>query len=239
MDIIIWLLLLFLLTYEPVIGYLDFQKFGQGVKTDPNARIKYYNNAIIGLWVPTIIIVFLILFTELTFKEIGLTLPVINTEPLGKWVTYLGLGTGLIYIVSILYYVIGYQFSDKIRREISIKKKEEWEKSVVALLLPVTEKEKKRWNYVSLTAGLTEEVIYRGFAIFAFAYLFPNLSTWIIILLASLTFGLAHTYQGFVMGVIRTAIFAGLFCIIFISTGSIIPLIILHFLIDYIAKLGE
>lgn len=239
MAIVIWLLILFLLFYEPIIGYFDFQRFKQKVKTDNNARMKYYNNAIIGLWVPTIVIILLIVFTELTFKEIGLTIPTINTGPLGIWVTYFGLGIGLLYLLFVLYYIIGFKFSDKIKRELSIKKKEEWEKSVIAPLLPVTEKEKKRWNYVSLTAGLTEEVIYRGFTVFALAYLFPNFSIWAIILLSSLLFGLAHTYQGFFMGFLRTTIFAILFCIIFIGMDSIIPLIILHFLVDYIAKLGD
>ena len=229
MEIVIWLFILFLLFYEPVIGYFDFQRFKQKVKTDSNARIKYYNNAIIRLWIPTIIILLLIGLTELSFKEIGLTIPTINTEPLGKWVTYLGLVIGLLYLLFVLYYIIGFHFSDKIKRELSIKKKEEWEQSVIAPLLPVSEKEKKRWNYVSLTAGLTEEVIYRGFTVFALAYLFPNFSIWAIILLSSILFGLAHTYQGFLMGFLRTTIFAILFCIIFMSMGSVIPLIIFSF----------
>jgi uncharacterized protein len=41
MDIVIWLLILFLLFYEPIIGYFDFQRFKQKVKTDNNARMKY------------------------------------------------------------------------------------------------------------------------------------------------------------------------------------------------------
>ena len=239
MDIVIWLVLLFLLFYEPIIGYFDFQRFKLKVKSDNNARMKYYNNAIIGSWVPTIIIILLIVFTELTFEEIGLTIPTINAERLGKWITYVGLGIGTFYLLFVLYYILGFTFSYKIKRELSIKKKEEWEKSVIAPLLPVTEKEKKRWNYVSLTAGLTEEVIYRGFTLFALDYLFPSFSIWLIIPLASLIFGLAHTYQGFLMGFIRTTIFAILFCIIYIGTESIIPLIVLHFLVDYIAKLGD
>ncbi|GIN22651.1 hypothetical protein J1TS3_37850 [Siminovitchia fordii] len=225
--------------YEPIIGYFDFQRFKQKVKIDNDARMKYYNNAIIGLWVPTIIIILIIVFTELTFKEIGLTIPTINTEQLGKWVTYLGLGIGFLYLLFTLYYIVGFKFSDKIGKELSKKKKEELEKSVIEPLLPITEKEKKRWNYVSLTAGITEEVIYRGFALFAFAYLFPNLSIWAIILFSSLIFGLAHTYQGFVKGFIRTTILAIIFCINFIGMDSIIPLIVLHFLVDYIAKLGD
>ncbi|MCM3588354.1 CPBP family intramembrane metalloprotease [Mesobacillus maritimus] len=239
MDIVIWILLLFLLFYEPIFGYFDFQRFKQKVKTDHKARLNYYNNTIIGLWVPTITILLLTIFTELTFEEIGISIPNLNTEPLGKAVTYTGLGIGLLYLLFVLYFIIGFNFSDKIKKELTKKKKEDWEKSVIAPLLPVTESEKKRWNYVSLTAGLTEEVIYRGFTLFALAYLFPNLSIWVIIVLSSFIFGLAHTYQGFLMGFVRTSVFAILFCILYIGLGSILPLILLHFLLDYIAKLGE
>ena len=105
--------------------------------------------------------------------------------------------------------------------------------------MPVTNKEKKIWNFVSLTAGITEEIIYRGFLIFAFAYLFPDFSIWLVIILSSLLFGLAHTYQGFTTGVLRTTIFGVIFSILYIGIGSILPLIVIHFLIDYVAKLGE
>jgi membrane protease YdiL (CAAX protease family) len=105
--------------------------------------------------------------------------------------------------------------------------------------LPVTEKEKKVWIYVSLTAGITEEIIYRGFLLFALSFLFPDLSVWLVILLSSILFGLAHTYQGFVTGVVRTTIFGIVFSVLYMGLGSIVPLIILHFLIDYLAKLGD
>ncbi|MEH7379023.1 CPBP family intramembrane glutamic endopeptidase [Bacillus sp. JJ1533] len=106
-------------------------------------------------------------------------------------------------------------------------------------MLPVTDKEKKIWNYVSLTAGITEEIIYRGFLIFALGYFFPGLSIGLVIILSSLMFGMAHTYQGFLTGVIRTTIFGLLFSILYIGIGSILPLIVFHFLIDYVAKLGD
>lgn len=61
----------------------------------------------------------------------------------------------------------------------------------------------------------------------------------LIILLASLLFGLAHTYQGLVTGVLRTTVFGIIFSNIYLGLESILPLIIFHVLIDYFAKLGE
>lgn len=239
LEIGFWIIIVFLLLYEPIIGYYYFQKFKKSVEVNNNERIKYYTNTIIGLWIPTIFILLLVNITDLTLKQIGLTIPRINIEILGPWVTYIGLGIGFLYLIIVLYYAIGYKFSNKIKQQLLNKKKEEWNKSEVSPIFPVTKKEKKLWTYVSLTAGITEEIIYRGFLIFALEYLFPNLSIMIIILISSIIFGLAHTYQGFVMGVLRTTIFGVVFSVLYISLGSIIPLILFHFLLDYIVKIEE
>ena len=59
-----------------------------------------------------------------------------------------------------------------------------------------------------------------------------------MILSASVLFGLAHTYQG-ITGVVKTTIVGVLFSILYIGLGSILPIILLHFLLDYMAKLGN
>lgn len=239
MEFAFWLVIIFALLYEPIVGYLDFQKFKLVVKENENARTKYYINSIIGLSVPAIFILLLIVFTDLTFTNIGLTMPTINTRVFGSVTTYSAFAIALLYLFGILYYFIGYRYSDKIRSKLSQAKEKEWDKVEFSEILPTTKKEKKLWNYVSITAGITEEIIYRGFLIFALAFLFPNFSIWLIVLLSSLLFGLAHTYQGLVTGVLRTTVFGIIFSILYIGLGSILPLIVFHFLIDYFAQLGE
>lgn len=234
-----WLVIIFTLVYEPIIGYYGFQKFKVDVRRNEHARLKYYKNISIGLWVPTVFILLLVVFTDLTLTDIGLSIPSINTDILGSLVTYSVFAIGLLYVCGILYYSIGYHVSDKIRTKLAKAKEKEWGESSLVDIMPVTAREKKVWNYVSLTAGVTEEIIYRGFLLLALTYLFPTLSIWLIIVISSLLFGLAHTYQGFLTGVVRTTIVGVLFSIIYIGIGSILPLIVLHFLIDYMAKLGE
>ncbi len=233
-----WLVIIFTLLYEPIKGYVDFKRFKVDVRENEGARLKFYKSSIIGLWIPTVFILLLVIFTELTLKDIGLSMPHINVITLGPWVTYAVIAVASFYLLVILYYSIGYQYSDKIRAQLDQAKQKEYANVSFSEVLPVSEKEKKLWNYVSLTAGITEEIIYRGFLIFALAYLFPTLSIWLVILLASLLFGLAHTYQG-VTGVTRTTVVGVMFSVLYIGIGSILPLIIFHFLIDYVAKLGE
>lgn len=239
MEIFLWIMIVFVLLYEPIYGYYDFQKFKVNVITNPHAREKYYINSIVGLWAPTLYIILLVLFTELTFNQIGFTLPSINTNVFGPIITYTVFALTGIYILAILYYMIGYHVSINIRTKLTEAKNREKEKSEYLAIMPVSKREKKLWNYVSITAGLTEEIIYRGFLIFAFSYFFPNLSVWFVVIFASLLFGLAHTYQGLLSGVLRTAIVGLIFSVLYMGLNSIIPLILLHFLIDYMAKLGE
>lgn len=239
MELGFWLVIIFALIYEPIVGYSDFKKFKVDVRGNQNARLKFYKSSIIGLWIPTVFILLLVIFTELTLKDIGLSVPKINTDTLGPLVTYSVFAVASLYLIGILYYSIGYQFSDKIRAKLAQAKQKEWDNVSFSEILPVTNREKKIWNYVSLTAGITEEIIYRGFLIFALAYLFSDFSIWVVIFFSSLLFGLAHIYQGFTTGVLRTTVFGVVFSIFYIGIGSILPLIVIHFLIDYVAKLGE
>ncbi|MCY8762247.1 CPBP family intramembrane metalloprotease [Bacillus spizizenii] len=240
-EVYFWAFILFLLIYEPIYGYIDFQKFKRNIKAGENGneRVKYYVRIMIGLWVPTLFILALVAFTDLSFKQIGFTMPTIHTDPLGPLASYLLLGLGVLYVILVMYCIIGFKFSPKIRKDIINKKAEELKTSAAAPILPVSLNEKKVWNYVSLTAGVTEEIIYRGFLIFVLVFLFPQVSIWVIILLASLLFGVAHTYQGLWQGVIRTSLVGALFSALYIIIDSIILLMILHFLVDYLAKLDD
>ncbi len=127
MEFGFWLLIIFTLLYEPIIGYFDFKKFKVAVKENQNARLKYYKSTILGLWIPTVYIILLVISTELTLKDIGLSIPNMNTEPLGALVTYAVFAIVLLYLFVILYYSIGYQFSKKIRDKWAQAKQKEWE----------------------------------------------------------------------------------------------------------------
>lgn len=238
MSIFYWLILLFLVTYEPIYGYFDYQRFKGRVQTNPLERMKYYKKVMLGLWMPTILIIMTAAFGPITFHDIGLKEISINTTTLGPWVTYIAFGIVGAYLISLLYYLIGSKISQKMRNEIVRIKKEQLEKSAFNDIIPRSQDEKRLWTYVSWTAGITEEIIYRGFLIFVFTQLFPDFSLWLILILSSVIFGLAHTYQGFLY-VIKTSIIGLFFAIIYIGFDSIIPLIVLHFLIDYVGKIGD
>ena len=236
MIIVCWFMILFTLLYEPVIGYLDFQKFKEEVKTNQKARTKFYIHTIVGLWLPTLLILLCVLFTELTLQDIGLTFPTINTQPFGPMITYLVLGVALFYFFVLLYYLIGSHFIVRIRNQFMQLKEKVIDQVDFTEMLPTNENERRLWSYVSITAAITEEIIYRGFLIYALATVFPDLSVGLIVCFASVLFGLAHTYQG-LSGVLKTTIFGLFFSVLYFSFESILPLMIFHYFIDNFAKL--
>lgn len=67
--------------------------------------------------------------------------------------------------------------------------------SKLLFILPHTLKERRTFDGVSVTAGVCEEVIFRGYSI---AYLMAVLGApfWVAAVLSSIVFGFAHVYQG-------------------------------------------
>jgi membrane protease YdiL (CAAX protease family) len=98
-------------------------------------------------------------------------------------------------------------------------------------LLPETGIERFAFILLSLTAGVCEEALYRGFLI---RYLHDGaaaLPLFLALAAASLAFGLAHIYQG-APALLRTGIAGLAFGLLFLMTGSLIPAVVLHALID-------
>ena len=238
MNIILWGIIGFTLLYEPIIGYWLYQRFKIRVLTNPTIRVRYYQIVMLGLWLPTLIILIVVVTSELTLEDLRIIMPSININALGPAVTYIVIGVALLYSILLLYYAIGYFISDHVKNKMIVMKQEQMKQIKYTEILPVTKKDKVVWNQVAWTAGITEEIIYRGFLIIAFNTLFPEWSIWSVLFCASILFGLAHTYQG-LSGVIRTTIFGFVFGMLAVALNSIIPLILLHALIDYVGKLGD
>jgi membrane protease YdiL (CAAX protease family) len=87
---------------------------------------------------------------------------------------------------------------------------------------------------LSVTAGVCEEFLYRGYALTQIASLTGSVG--IGVLLSSAAFGLAHVYQGR-LGVIGTTITGALYAAVFLLTGSVVPCMIGHFAQDIVGGL--
>jgi membrane protease YdiL (CAAX protease family) len=104
----------------------------------------------------------------------------------------------------------------------------------LGLILPNTPTERVFWAILSLTAAVCEETAFRGYLLTRLR-IFTRSRGWIIpVLIASLAFGTGHTYQG-VGGFVLISIYGMMFCLLFIRTGSLWPVVIAHFFQDFSA----
>jgi len=96
---------------------------------------------------------------------------------------------------------------------------------------PATWTERRWWVFVAITAGICEEVVFRGFMLH-YLHVFPwTLNLTLALLISSVIFGLNHLYQG-AGGVAGTAIVGILFGLLFLLTGNLLLPIIFHVVMD-------
>ncbi|WP_266181745.1 CPBP family intramembrane glutamic endopeptidase [Dyella humicola] len=101
-------------------------------------------------------------------------------------------------------------------------------------LAPVSPRERYWWALVSLTAGICEEILFRGFLL---QYLRghldggPHMNIVFAWLVSSIAFGLGHLYQGWA-GVCRTTVAGLALGMLAILSGTLALPIVLHVLAD-------
>ena len=101
----------------------------------------------------------------------------------------------------------------------------------IGYLVPRTAREKLLFAGVSVTAGITEELIYRGFLMRYLAAGPWGLSAAAALAVSSLAFGVAHAGQG-AKGMLLTGVVGLLLGGLYLASGSLLLPILLHTLID-------
>jgi membrane protease YdiL (CAAX protease family) len=99
-------------------------------------------------------------------------------------------------------------------------------------ILPQSPRERASFFALSVTAGICEEFLYRGFAMAALGR--AGLPSWSVIVISSLLFGAAHLYQGR-SGLAGTMLLGLLFAMARVALGSLIPVMAWHTAVDLVA----
>src|SRR5229473_2569575 len=99
-------------------------------------------------------------------------------------------------------------------------------------ILPQSTVELLPYLALAITAGLCEEFLYRGFAMAVLAHV--GLQAWAVVLLSSILFGLAHSYQGR-GGIVMTLLIGLLLGTSRIAYESLVPAIFWHSAVDVVA----
>jgi len=98
----------------------------------------------------------------------------------------------------------------------------------VEKLTPHTRSELGCWVAVSVSAGVCEEFIFRGYLIWVFQ---PLLGLWGAAGLSAVVFAAAHAYQGG-KGILATGLAGSFLTLVVLISGSLWPAIALHVLTD-------
>jgi membrane protease YdiL (CAAX protease family) len=182
----------------------------------PGARVSVYREVIATQWIITAVIAAVWIQAARPWRLIGLALPV-------GW--RLALTVALIAAVLIF---IRAQLR-AIRRLDPAKRDRIRTRTVAASPLVARNRAERAWFVlVSITAGLCEEFIFRGFLLWAFR---PWLGLWGAALASTVSFGSGHAYQGR-HGMFRAGIVGAAFAVLAIAMGSVVPGMVLHALLD-------
>ncbi len=99
-------------------------------------------------------------------------------------------------------------------------------------ILPQSTVELLPYLALAITAGLCEEFLYRGFAMAVLVHV--GLQAWAVVLLSSILFGLAHSYQGR-GGIVMTLLIGLILGTSRIAYDSLVPAIFWHSAVDVVA----
>lgn len=209
----------YLVLGEPFVGWILHRRFEAVVGVAPGARRWLYGRLLLLEWgLVAIVVAVSVVAARVGWSELGLRLP-----------DRVGVVTGLVVVVVLAVTVLSVR---ALRTGVLLKTESESATlRSVGSLLPRTDSERRLFSVVALTAGIAEEVVYRGFGIAVLAALAPALPWWALVVLAGLAFGLAHAYQG-LAGILTTGLLGSVLAAVYLDTGSLLVPVLLHALID-------
>jgi membrane protease YdiL (CAAX protease family) len=220
----IWdhLLALVLVLVLPAYTAWDMPRLAQRIAADPmNARTNAYIWDIAIQWGLTLALIGAWTWAARPIRGVGLQLP---TTASAWWWTVLITGVAIPFFVQQAYAVLTSPDAQaRVREQLASQ-------SGVRTVLPSTPREARVFHAVAITAGVCEEVLYRGFLLWYFQSLVPGV---VAIVAAVLVFGAAHAYQG-VRGIVATGMAGAIAMAVYLLTGSLLAPIVLHAALDLV-----
>ncbi|MBA3524638.1 MAG: CPBP family intramembrane metalloprotease [Geodermatophilaceae bacterium] len=214
------LLTAYLVAGEPLVGRVLHRRFEVSLGRDRHARLWLYRRLLVLEWgLVALVLLVVLVAPDVDLAALGLRRPsdVLTWAP-------------LVVVAGVLAFAVGSLLA---LRSPPADEPSPLESAPVAVsaLIPRTRVQRRWFGLVSITAGICEEVLYRGFFLLVLAALVPSFGDPLLVVVGGLAFGLAHFYQG-LTGVISTSVLGGVFSYLFLATGSLLLPVVLHALID-------
>lgn len=197
----------------PVVGRSRYRLLQQSADLEPTLRVAAYRSSIRRQWLLVGLALAVLLVAGAPLEDVGL-------RPSGRLLPELLPGLAMLLLFGVLLALL-LRLRPPVRARVL---------RPVAALLPVTPEERRAFVGVAITAGIAEEVVFRGFVL---VYLtdVASLPLAAAMLVSALVFGLAHTYQGLV-GVLLTGLAGYWLAGLYVLTGSLLLPAVVHALVD-------
>lgn len=183
----------------------------------PMKKQVYYGNGIFQ-WICVFFIVLIWWGNSRSFADLGFQI--------GTWQPI----AWALLLIFLIFYLFDVWWELRSEKKI-IETKNKWLKEIP--ILPTNFEEFKHFLFVAFSAGICEEIIFRGFFIQYFLAINQNndLGNWLAVIIPACLFAFGHLYQG-EKAVLKILGMAILFGWIFILTKSLLLLMLIHFLVD-------
>ena len=216
-----WLLIALVLA-EPWIGVVLWRRFRRDLAAHGDARLRLYRRILVLEWSYALVVGVTVAGQPHPSAALGLVAPSLAGGSLALRSSLVGLVVGVsLALIAPVLTARGRAFVRSAAGE-------------AGALLPANGRERGCFVAVALTAGVCEELLYRGFLFFWIERFTP--SPTVAVIASAVVFGAAHAYQGR-GGVVGTALLGAGLGGLYVWTGSLWPPIALHALIDLRATL--
>jgi membrane protease YdiL (CAAX protease family) len=205
----------------PAFAVLRGQPRMKGTTFDTDLKFGMYVGNSLFLWAMAIVVGVVWKLAGRPLADLGLRWGDTSTV----WVPVLIVGFALWYGLDTWHEV---RSPDRLRRAT-----ERWRTHTP--FMPETWKEYHVFSLLAVSAGVCEEIVFRGFFISYLLLLLGDSApaTLVALVLPALVFGFSHMYEGLQV-VSKIVIMSVAFGIVFILSGSIIVLIVVHILVDLV-----
>ncbi len=206
-----------LVVVQPWAGRRRYRRLIATVAADPRARMRHYRRGIIGEWATVGVVALIGLLARRGPSSIGLHAgphPGTSAALVAEVAAFLG-------VSALVFRFGGRGIREGLRRQAR----------GFEALLPRDRREREVFALLAVTAGICEELLLRGFAIAYVRWLWPGAGRLWLIVITSTAFGLVHLYQG-PRGVVLTGLVGAYLAWLVLSTGSLLPAMVIHALLD-------
>ena len=212
----IWIFTIAFASFFPIFGYLLFRNLKKSDNLNLTSRkLRTYAYIILSEWGFVIALLWLTHQHDLSISDLGENMGNVNL-------------TVITIIVLLSVFMVMVYFNVRQLRQMSLEKLEV-ELRPLRKFIPNNVTEFISFILIAFTAGICEELLYRGWLQNLLAY--GTGSVWIGFILGAVIFGFGHAYQG-KMGMVQTGIIGLIFGVVFIFTKSLMASQILHIIVD-------